>query len=473
MTNLNQPPRLLVLGGGPAGYAGAFHAADLGLKVTLVDLEPHPGGVCLYRGCIPSKALLHAAKVLSDAREAEQFGVRFGAPTMDLDALRGWKDQIVSTLTSGLGQLRQARRIEFVHGRGTFRDSHTLQVDVVGGGSATLNFDYCLLATGSRSTIPPAFSGLSARVWDSEAALALPAVPPRLLNVGGGYIGLELAMVYSALGSQVTVVEMANGLLPGADRDLVAPLQRELTKRLAAIHLNTKVVGLRESAEGVRVELSGREVIQPEQTFDQVLVCVGRTPNTAGLGLEKTKVKLRERGFVQVDEQRRTADPAIFAVGDVAGEPMLAHKASYEARLAVEVIAGRPSVFDVQALPAVMFTDPEVAWVGLTETAARDRNQPVKIARFPWSASGRALTLGRREGLTKIIADPVTGQILGVGVVGPGAGELLAEGALAVEMGARTEDLQLTMHAHPTLSETVMEAAEAFFGSSTHFYGKL
>lgn len=469
----NRSVHLLVLGGGPAGYAGAFHAADLGLKVTLVDMEPNPGGVCLYRGCIPSKALLHAAKVLTDAREAEAFGISFGKPKISIDRLREWKNDVVGKLTQGLGQLSKARKIEFVHGHGSFLDSHTVKVDKAEGGTTKISFDYCLLATGSHSTIPGAFDIGSDRVIDSEKALAIPDVPKRLLNIGGGYIGLEMAMVYASLGSEVTVVEMTNGLLPGADRDLVEPMQRELTKRLKAIHLNTKVVEMKELKSGVRVELSGLNVTETEQKFDKVLICVGRQPNTHGLGLQNTKVQLSERGFIKIDQQRRTTDPIIFAVGDIAGEPMLAHKASYEARMAAEAIAGKPSIFDAQAIPAVMFTDPEVAWVGLTETAAREQNLSVKIARFPWNASGRALTLNRKEGLTKVIADPVTAQILGVGVVGPGAGELLAEGALAVELGIRMEDLKLTMHAHPTLSETLMEAAETFFGASTHFYTKV
>ena len=473
MTASKHQPHLLVLGGGPAGYAAAFHAADLGLRVTLVDLEPNPGGACLYRGCIPSKALLHAASVVHEAREAADFGVRFADPVIDLDALRAWKDSVVKTLTDGLGHLRRARKIEFVHGRGIFLDSHTVRVDLAGGGTSRISFDFCVLATGARSTIPPAFAIKSDRVMDSEKALAITHVPNRLLAIGGGYIGLELSMVYAALGSEVTVAEMSNGLLPGADRDLIAPMQRELSRRLAAIHLNTKVAEMTETKAGIRVTLSGLDVEQPEQTFDAVLVCVGRQPATSNLGLEQTRVMLRDRGFVRINDERRTDDPTIFAVGDIAGEPMLAHKASYEARMAVDVVAGKPSTFDAQAIPAVVFTDPEVGWVGLTETAAKERNIPVKIARFPWNASGRALTLNRREGLTKIIADPVTTQILGFGVVGPGAGELLAEGAFAVEIGARMEDLSLTVHAHPTLSETVMEAAEAFFGTSTHFYGKL
>jgi len=465
--------RLLVLGGGPAGYAGAFHAADLGLDVTLVDREPNPGGVCLYRGCIPSKALLHAAKILREARDAADLGIRFGDPEIDLDRLRDWKNGVVDKLTRGLGSLRKARGIRFLQGRGSFEDSHTLHVDLDDEGTETVRFDFCLLATGGRSIIPQAFDIQSDRVIDSEAALRLDDIPKVILVVGGGYIGLEMGTVYAALGSQVHVVEMAGSLLPEADRDLVKPLHRELEKQVASIHLNTKVVGLKEIKQGVRVELSGLRVDEPELTVDKVLVCVGRRPVTKGFGLENTKVELDERGFCVVDDQRRTTDSAIFAVGDIAGPPLLAHKGSYEARKAAEVISGQPATFDAQAIPAVMYTDPEVAWAGLTEAGAQERNLPVKVVRFPWNASGRALTMNRRQGLTKVVVHPQTHQVLGVGVVGPGAGELLAEGAFAVEIGARIEDLGMTVHAHPTLSETVMEAAELFFGSSTHFYGKM
>ncbi len=473
MTKEKESPRLLVLGGGPGGYAGAFHAADLGLDVTLVDREPNPGGVCLYRGCIPSKALLHAAKVIREAREAESYGIRFGEPEVELDRLREWKDGVVAKLTEGLGTLRKKRKINFIHGWGSFEDNHTLRVEKEEGGTETVRFDICMLAAGGRPVIPGAFDIGSDRVIDSEVALRLDDIPETMLQIGGGYIGLEMAMVYAALGTKVHVVEMTGGLLPGADRDLVEPLQEELEKQVESIRLHTRVVGLQEAEDGVHVELSGLHVDNPEITVDKVLVSVGRRPVTEGYGLENTKVELDDRGFVKVDEQQRTTDPAIYAVGDVAGPPQLAHKASYEARIAAEVIAGKPSVFDAQAIPAVMYTDPEVAWAGLTETAARERNLPVQIARFPWNASGRALTLNRRRGLTKLLAHPETHQVLGVGMVGPGAGELLAEGVLAIELGARMEDLGLTVHAHPTLSETVMEAAENFFGSSTHFYGKM
>ncbi len=464
---------LLVLGGGPAGYAGAFRAADLGLRVTLVDREPNPGGVCLFRGCIPSKALLHVAKVMTEAREAETFGLDFGKPKLDLGKMRAWKDGVVRNLTKGLGQLSKARKIEYVHGQGRFLDSHTVEVDLVEGGTKRIGCDVCMLATGSYPFVPKDFDIGSDRVMDSDGALALESVPKTMLQIGGGYIGLEMAIVYAALGTEVTVVEMTNGLLPGADRDLVEVMRKELERRVKGVHLNTMVVGMKEVGGGVEVELSGLKVEEPRQVFEKVLVSIGRRPVTEGFGLEKTGVRVNARGFVETDGQRRTNDAAIFAVGDVAGEPMLAHKASYEARMAAEVIAGNPAAFDAQAIPAVMFTDPEVAWAGLTETAAKERNIPVKIGRFPWGASGRALTLNRRDGLTKVLADPATGQILGVGVVGPGAGELLAEGAFAVEIGARLEDLGLTVHAHPTLSETLMEAAETVFGTSTHYYTKM
>ncbi|MHC4871417.1 MAG: dihydrolipoyl dehydrogenase [Planctomycetota bacterium] len=464
--------RLLVLGGGPAGYAGAFHAADLGMQVTLVDLEPDPGGVCLYRGCIPSKALLHVSKIIREAAEAEEFGVTFGKPKVDLAKLRCWKNNVVKKLTSGLGSLTRSRKIEFIHGHGTFKDSNTLHISKTDGTETDKSFDYCLLATGSSPVIPEIFPE-SPLIIDSSGALAIKDIPQKLLVIGGGYIGLEMSMVYSTLGSEVTVVEMGNHLLPGADKDLVDILTHSISKKLAALHLNTRVVSLIETDSGINAELSSLDLDDNIKKYDKVLIAVGRKPNITEIGLELIGIDLNSDNFIKTDIQRRSSVSNIFAVGDVAGNPMLAHKASYEARMAVEVISGKPSAFDAQSIPAVMFTDPEVAWCGLTETEAKDRNIPVKIARFPWGASGRALTLNRQDGLTKIIANPSTGQILGVGVVGNGAGELLSEGSFAVEIGARMEDLKMTVHAHPTLSETIMEAAESFFGASTHFYTKL
>jgi dihydrolipoamide dehydrogenase len=460
---------VLVIGGGPGGYPAAFLAADMGMNVTLVDLEPNPGGICLYRGCIPSKALLHIARVLNESREAAEMGISFAEPSIDLEKLRGWKEKVVGRLTGGLGQMGRQRHVRFVQGRARLVDAHTAAVAKADGGEERLTFDHAIVATGSRPAIPQNLAIDSPRFMDSTAALRMEEVPGKLLVIGGGYIGLELGTVYSALGSRVTVVEMTPGLLPGADRDLVPYLQRRLEKLFDAVYLSTRVTALKEEEGGIRASLSGLHVPEPEMLFDKVLVAVGRRPNSADLGLENTRVEVNERGFIKVDGQRRTAEPSIFSIGDVAGEPMLAHKASYEARVAVEAIAGQPTTFDARAIPAVVFTDPEIAWAGLTETEALDRNIPHKVVRFPWAASGRATTLERNDGLTKLVLDPHSEAILGVGIAGVGAGELIAEGVLAVEMGARAADLMMAIHAHPTLSETVMEAAGLYLGHSPNY----
>ena len=463
---------LVVLGAGPGGYAAAFMAADLGLQVTLIDEEENPGGVCLYRGCIPSKTLLHAVGVLEDARRAARWGMEFSEPRLDLEKLRGFRDEVVTRLTGGLGQLARQRSVGYLRGRASFADARTLKVAKPDGGEETLAFGKAILATGSRPASLPGLSLESPRLWDASAALALREIPESLLVVGGGYIGLEMGSVYAALGSRVTVVEMTAGLLPGVDRDLVSPLARRLEKLFLAIRLNTRVVSLEEEAGGIRAQFEGGGELDAGAVYQAVLVSVGRKPNSDLPGLEKTRVELDRRGFIKVDERRRTADPDIFAIGDVAGEPMLAHKATHEGRVAAEVIAGRKVAFEPRAVPAIVFTDPEVAWCGLTETGAREQGRTVKVARFPWAASGRALTLDRPDGVTKLVLDPASGQVLGMGVVGSGAGELISEGVLAVEMGALASDVMLSIHPHPTLSETIMEAAEAFLGESTHIYRK-
>ena len=462
--------QLVVIGAGPGGYAAAFYAADRGLKVALVDPEPNPGGVCLYRGCIPSKALLHVADVISESRHAEQFGVTFGAPKIDLDKLRGFKNKVVAQLTSGTGQVAKLRKIEYVQGMASFRDARTLDIARSGGGTDTLQFEHAIVATGSQPATIPGLSLDSPRVMNSTAALDLPDVPGSLLVVGGGYIGLELGTVYAALGSRVTVVEMTGGLLPGADRDLVNILAKRIGAISEAVLLNTKVVGMKEVRDGVSVTFEG-DGQRKEQTFDRVLVSIGRRPNSAIPGLDRTRVEVDRRGFIVVDESRRTKEPSIYAIGDVVGEPMLAHKASHEGRTAVDAIAGDKNVaFEPLAIPAVVFTDPELAWCGLTETEAEKQGRKITVARFPWAASGRAITLGRTDGSTKLVLDPETGRVLGVGIVGPGAGELIAEGVLAIEMGATARDVSMSIHPHPTLSETLMEAAEVFFGQATHVY---
>jgi dihydrolipoamide dehydrogenase len=458
-----------VIGAGPGGYAAAFLAADLGMTVTLIDPELNPGGVCLYRGCIPSKALLHVAKLIDESRHAKDWGIDFAAPQIDLARLRSWKENVVKKLTGGLGVLSKQRKVEYIQGQASFDNSTTLIITRAGAADESRSFDRIIIATGSRPAIVPALKLETPRMLDSTSALDLADVPGSLLVVGGGYIGLELGTVYAALGSKVSVVEMLPGLLPGADRDLVLPLYKRMEK-IFTILLNTTVAGVKEESNGLRVTFEGPEVKEREKVFDKVLVSVGRKPNFEIPGLDKTQVKVGARGFIQVNKQLQTDDPAIYAIGDVVGEPMLAHKASHEGRTAVEAIAGHKVAFEPNAIPAVIFTDPEIAWAGLTETQAQKDNREIKVAKFPWGASGRAITLDRPEGMTKLLIDPQTERVLGVGIVGAGAGELIAEGVLAIEMGALAHDIALTIHPHPTLSETVMESAEVFFGTSTHVY---
>lgn len=465
--------QLAVLGAGPGGYAAAFYAADMGMSVVLIDEEKNPGGVCLYRGCIPSKALLHVAKVVDEARHAGAWGVTFSEPTIDVDKLRGYKQRVVDQLTGGVGQVAKLRKVKYLQGRATLTGATSLKV-AGKDGETDVQFEHCILATGSSPTRIPFLAIDSPRMMDSTSALELPDVPKSLLVIGGGYIGLELGSVYATLGSKVTVVEMTSGLLPGADRDLVNVLQKRLEKLFAAILLNTKVVKVEDGKSGIgpggiTVTFEG-DLAEKTQVFDRVLVAVGRRPNSKIPGLETTGVKVDARGFIETDGQRRTAEKTIFAVGDVAGEPMLAHKASHEARVAVEAIQGHKTVFEPLAIPAVVFTDPEIAWAGLTEAEAKAQGREVDIAKFPWGASGRAIAIDRVDGLTKLVLEPKTGRVLGVGIAGSGAGEMIAEGTLAIEMGASAEDLKLTIHAHPTLSETVMESAEVFFGQSTHVF---
>ncbi len=466
----DQETQIVVIGGGPGGYAAAFHSADLGMETTLVDVRERPGGVCLFVGCIPSKTLLYAADLIQDAREAKLLGLDFGPPKIDVDALRAFKDKVVFKLTSGLSDVAKLRKVRYIQAKATFEDSNTLRLE---GGDAPsrLRFKHAVLATGSVPIPLPGNKLQSRRLMDSSGALALEDVPEKLLVIGGGYIGLELGSVYAALGSRVTVVELLDGLLPGVDRDLVRPLDKRIRELFAGVHVKTKVVGMKEVDKGLEVDFDG-EIEPKKQVFDRVLVSVGRKPNSQNVGLEKTRAEVDPKGFVRIDRQCRTADPAIFAIGDVAGQPMLAHKAMREGKVAVEVIAGKKSVFDNRAVPAVVFTNPEIAWTGLTESEARAEGRKVKVVRFPWAASGRAVTLGRTEGMTKMLFDESNGQILGVGIVGTRAGELIAEGTLAIEMGAVAEDLALTIHAHPTLSETVGEVAEAFFGQATHIFRK-
>jgi dihydrolipoamide dehydrogenase len=461
---------LVVIGGGPGGYPAAFYAADLGMKVTVIDKELNPGGVCLFKGCIPSKALLHVAKLINETKEAKEWGVNLGELSIDLDKMRSFKEGVVNKLTGGLGMLSKQRNVDFIQGTATFVDDHTLSVETVDGETKEMKFQNAIIATGSHPTQVPGLSIDSPRVLDSTGALDLPFNPKSMLVIGGGYIGLEMGSVYYALGAEVTVVEMTPHLLPSADRDLVQPLQKRLKSQFKEFKLKTKVQKLEDKGEHVTVTFEDDKGKVTEEDFEMVLMSIGRRPSSSGFGIENTGVKVDDRGWIETDSQRRTHVSHIWAIGDVAGEPMLAHKATYEGKVAVQAIMGKRSIYDPAAIPAVVFTDPEIAWAGLTELEATDQGIAIKVAKFPWSASGRATTLDRSDGLTKLITHPETEQILGIGICGPGAGELIAEGTLAIEMGATVEDLSLTIHPHPTLSETVMESADAYYGHSPHFY---
>jgi len=460
---------LVVIGAGPGGYAGAFLAADLGIKVTLIDREKNPGGACLYRGCIPSKALLHVAKVINEAGEAKKWGVSFGEPEIDVEKVRAWKDGVVGRLTMGLGMLCKQRKIEYIQGAASFVDSNTVEVKFEGGSAEKISFEHAILATGAHAAVLPNIPE-SLLVMDSTKALELEDVPESMLVIGGGYIGLELGSVYAALGTRVSVVEMTAGLMPGTDAELTSVLQKRLRKIFDSVMLNTTVAGMEETGDGIKVVLESENGEQSEKVYGKVLVAVGRKPNSAGIGLENTKVQIDKKGFVKVDGQRRTDDPSIYAIGDITGGYLLAHKAAHEARVAAKAIAGQDVTFEPQAIPFVEYTDPELAECGLSEARAKEQGLSVEVAKFPWAASGRAATLGRADGLTKLIIDTETERVLGAAIAGPGAGELIAELALAVEMGSVASDISQTIHPHPSLSETIMEAADVFFGHSAHFY---
>ena len=458
-----------VIGAGPGGYAAAFYAADLGMRVTLIDNEKNPGGVCLYRGCIPSKALLHVAKLLEESKHAVEWGIEFGAAKVDINKLRDYKNRVVEKLTNGTGQVSKFRKVNYIQGWASIVDAKTIKVKKGDATEEIVNVDYIVLALGSLPTKIPSLSINSPRVLDSTGALDLPEIPRSMLVVGGGYIGLELGSVYAALGTKVSVVEMTPGLLPGADRDLVRFLAQRVEKTFERVMVSTRVTAMKADDTGVAVNFEG-EGAPKEAVYDYVLVSIGRRPNARIDGLDRTKVKVDAKGFIETDGQRRTAEPTIFAIGDVAGEPMLAHKASHEARVAIEAIDGQKAVFEPAAIPAVVFTDPEIAWAGITEAEAEKLGLKVEVAKFPWPASGRAIAIDRVDGMTKLIIDPQTERILGVGLAGSGAGELIAEGVVAIEMGMTASDLKLSIHPHPTLSETVMEAAEVFFGQATHVF---
>lgn len=462
--------QLVVVGAGPGGYAAAFLAADMGMEVTLIDKRKNPGGTCLYVGCIPSKAYLHISKLLNEAKEARKWGVDFGEPKIDIDKMRAFKDKVVAQNTGGTGQLVKQRKINYIQGTATFLDSSSVKIDKVDGGSEEVSFEHAILATGSIPAHIPGLSIDSPLVMDSTGALELEDIPKRLLVVGGGVIGMELGSVYAALGSKVTVVELMPSLLPGADKDLVNTFQKSIEPKFEKILLKTKVSKLEDAGKVLKVKLEGEDLEETDLEFDKALISIGRTPVTKNLGLENTKIKLSDRGFVEVNEKCQTSDPNIYAIGDILKGPMLAHKASAEGKVAVEAIAGHKVAFEPAAIPGVVYTDPEVAWAGLTEIEAKEKGINVEVVRFPWAASGRARTMDRSDGMTKLIIEPETTRVLGVGIVGPGAGELIAEGTLAIEMAALAKDVSLTIHAHPTLSETVMESAEVFFGQATHLY---
>ncbi len=461
---------IIVLGSGVGGYTAAFYAAERGRNVILIEQDPRLGGVCLNKGCIPSKALLHATKLMDELEDSASRGVVFGKPQIELNALRVWKDSILTKLSDGVAMMAKKRNVEVMQGRGYFEDSSTLRVETPEG-QKFLTFDKAIIAVGSRPSLPPAFDLGNKRVMTSDEALEVEDIPEQLLVVGGGYIGMELGTVYSILGSTVIMAEALDSILTGADADLIRPVKRRAEKLFKEIRLGAKVSKMSTSGKHIKVvmEVAGET---KEELFDKVLVSVGRAPNTRDLGLENTGIKRDEKGFIVVDSRQATAEPNIFAIGDVAGGVLLAHKATKEARIAVEVITGESSVFEDIIVPAVVFTDPEVAWCGITESEAREKGLAVEVAKFPWSASGRALTFDRPDGMTKLIIERGTERVLGVGIVGAGAGELISEGVLAIEMGATVKDLAESIHPHPTLSETIMECAETFFGESANYYSR-
>ncbi len=462
---------IVVIGAGPGGYAAAFYAADLGRKVILLEQDPRLGGVCLNRGCIPSKALLHATHQVTAAKESAKRGITFGDPQIDLNRLREWKEAILTKLGGGIASLAQKRNVQVLHARGHFEDSKTLRVETEQG-QQFIEFENAIVAVGSRPALPKLFDLGNPRIMTSTEALDIPDIPGSLLVIGGGYIGMELGTVYASLGSQVTVVEALDSILAGADADLTRPVALYAKKNFKEVRLKARVTNMATSGKQIKVSIESNGATT-EELYDRVLVSVGRVSNAADLGLGNTKVQCDEKGFIQVDDKQQTADPGIYAIGDIVGGVMLAHKAARDARHAVEAITGEASTFLKPVIPAVVFTDPEVAWCGLTENEAREKGIPVEVAKFQWGASGRALAIDRVDGLTKLIIDPATERVLGVGMVGHGAGELIAEGVLAVEMGATAKDLALCVHPHPTLSETVMEAAEVFFGHATHTLPKV
>ena len=470
MTEKTDKAQLVIIGAGPGGYAAAFHANDLGLDVTLIDPKENPGGVCLYHGCIPTKALLHFASVKEEAERAKEWGLNFSEVSTDIDQLRDWKNKVVKQLTGGLGQLSKRRKINYIRGSAKFIDQNTLELEVHEGGKKKLKFENALIATGATSRELPGISLDSDRIMNAETALELKDAPKELLIVGAGYIGLEMSMIYKAIGSKVTIVEMTSDIMPGVDQDLKDVFRKERKDILSDAMFETKATGIKINNSKLKVTLEKKEGKKEVREFDKILVAVGAKPNSENIGLEAAGVEVSDRGFIKVDIVRKTNVDHIYAIGDVAGEPLLAHKASHEGRVAVEAIAGKKTAYEPKAIPNVMFTEPEIAWTGLTENEAKQQGREVEVAKFPWAASGRAVTLGRNQGLTKLIIDPENDRILGAAFIGKEAGSLVPEATLAVEMAATAKDLALTIHPHPTLSETIMEAAEVYFGEPTHIF---
>mgnify|MGYP001211469096 FL=1 len=460
---------ILVIGSGPGGYAAAFRAADLGRKVIIVDKDPTLGGVCLNRGCIPSKTLLHIAKVLEETESLKKMGVSFAKPKIDINTVRDWKNKIINQLSGGIAQMAKARKVETIEGVATFISDKEIKVERKSD-KENITFDHCIIAAGSSSSRIPGIPFDNKNVLTSKTALDIEKIPKNLLVIGGGYIGLEMGTVFNALGADVSIAEFLPNLLPGADPDLVKPLARKLKKHFNEIHLSTKIVDVKPSKPNGLIVTMEKDGETTTKKFEQVLVSVGRKPNTKTIGLENTTIKTNTKGFIEVDKQQKTNVKNIYAIGDIAGDPMLAHKATHEGKVAAEVICGLPAAFDAKAIPAVIFTDPEIAWVGITESEAKEKSIPYEKGEFPWAASGKSLAIGRNEGKTKIIFDPITKRTIGVGIVGPNAGDLISEGALAIEMGADAEDISLTVHPHPTLGETFANAAEVFEGTVTDLY---
>ncbi|HKI89563.1 MAG TPA: dihydrolipoyl dehydrogenase [Draconibacterium sp.] len=470
--NDNKKHELVIIGAGPGGYRAAFMSADLGLRVTLVDPEVNPGGVCLYRGCIPTKALLHLAKIKSDAEHAHEMGINFKVLKIDLEKVRSWKDEVVKKLTSGLGQLVKARKINYIKGTARFLDSNTLKVKVEGGSEKNISFKSVIISTGAKPVQLPNINTSDSRIMNSADSLDLKDIPKKMLVVGGGYIGLEMATIYKSLSSSVSIVELTNDFMPEMDKDLVSAYKKASTTLFGEIFLETKVKKIDAKKETLKVEFEDKKGKTFSKEYDKVLVAVGQSPNTENLGLENTSVELDEKGFIKVNEKQQTSEKGIFAIGDVAGPPLLAHKASYEGRVAAEIISGKKAANDAKAIPAVIYTDPEIATCGLSEKQAKEKNMDYKVVKFPWPASGRAVAMNAGQGFTKLLVHPENEQILGAGIVGKYAGDMIAEIVLAIEMAATAEDVALTIHPHPTLSETIMEAAEMFYGHPAHTFMK-